>query len=452
MNLPIYDRLNELTNKKYIYFCMPGHNHLQSKNGYTKEQKIVYNRLKKFEKSFFSLDTTEIEYTDNLADPREVILESEKNIAKIYGAKRAFYLVNGSSVGVLASISTFTSFGEKIIIQDISHKSVHNACEIKQLQKVIINTKYNSTYNYPEKIDLKELEQILISNQEAKAVVITSPSYYGIVQDIKAVAKLVHRYDMKLIVDMAHGAHFVYYDGFPKFAVEQGADVAVCSFHKTLPSINQTALLLANDSLSNEELANLQKSINIYQTTSPSYPMLVNMELVADLLVRYCSKIYKEQEKLVKYFKKSMDFNIYSTKLTILPNDDFTRIVVNFQDFDINFAYEILSKKFKIIPEMISEKNMVFILNIFHTKGDIKRLANALKYICRLEISNEKPDLGAENELYSYIKENIGKKSEKNLFIYPPGSIFIQKGEIIEDKHLTQIKYINSTSPTRIIE
>jgi len=88
-------------------------------------------------------------------------------------------------------------------------------------------------------ISPEAVERTLVEHPDVKAVVVTYPNYYGIASDIKQIADIVHRYDKVLIVDEAHGSHFLLNENLPIPALEAGADIVSQSIHKTLPSFTQ---------------------------------------------------------------------------------------------------------------------------------------------------------------------------------------------------------------------
>ena len=89
-----------------------------------------------FEKNIFSLDVTEVNNFDNLSNPNGIIKKSQDIVADSFDAKKVYFLVNGSTVGIISMILSVLENNDKVIIQKNSHKSVHNACNIKKLNVV----------------------------------------------------------------------------------------------------------------------------------------------------------------------------------------------------------------------------------------------------------------------------------------------------------------------------
>lgn len=472
-NLPIIDELNNFKKKNYIKFFMPGHSQLIEKRDFSDVQKEVFSILKKFEKNIFSFDITEVCDFDNLANPSGIIKKSEDILSKQIGAKRAYFLVNGSTVGVLSMISLIANSGDKIIIQKNSHKSVYNACKINNLKPVYINLKKNNKYDIYESIDENILINLIEDNKDAKAIVITSPDYYGNDENIKKIADIAHKNNMYLLVDSAHCANYIYSDKHSSFPLNLGADIVVTSFHKTLPTLNQTAILSVSDNISDEKCDKLQEKINIFQTTSPSYILLANIELTNYIMSKYGDILYQDLKKNIVWFKEKIG---ELSKLNILENDDFSRLVISFEDMNIQNIYSYIKEECNILPEMVNEKSIVLICNIFHTKSDFEKLYMGLEsaygiYCKKLNTTSDLKNIEAYKEnddikktykksendkmqdeksekrlkkeqILLYLKENENKKSDKNIYSYPPGTPIITQDEIITDNHIRYIKSI----------
>ncbi len=453
---PILNELLSFEGEHYTKFFMPSHLQLTYKDDFSATQKKVFEFMKKFENKIFSLDVTEVNNFDNLSNPIGIIKQSQEIMAKSFNSKDAFFLVNGSTVGILSMICAVTEFNDKIIIQKNSHKSVHNACKINGLNVVYIENEKNKYFDVERKFKISQFENLFKENSDAKAVVITSSNYYGQDLYVKKLAEITHKYSMYLLVDCAHCANYNYSKKFPHFPINY-ADMAVTSFHKTLPCINQTAVLFTNKNLSNKVKEKLREQINIFQTTSPSYILLSNIEVTNYLLRRYGEILYGELFKNIKRFKRKI-FKLSRNNhiIKILPNDDFSRLVISFRDVDINTVYRHLKYK-KILPEMTNEKSIVFICNIFHTKNDFDNLFFALKSliknnnIMKSYINNNTCRNSKNYGVIRYVEQNLGNKSDYNIYLYPPGTPVLTKGEILTKKILKHLKKIDIGGNIEII-
>lgn len=439
--MPIINSLKNYTSQNYIKFHMPGHQDLSMTKQNTKIQKKIINILRDYQNKLYSYDLTEVENLDNLQKPVGCIKKSEDILSEYFGAKKTFLLTQGSTLGVMAMIMGVLKKGEKIILPKNSHKSVFQAIKLKELKPIFIEQEKNTDFDIEKKIDMAVLEDIVATNSDAKAIFLTSPDYYGNTQDIQKISTLAHKNKMYLMVDSAHGAHFKYMNQPIPVPIELGADAQSLSYHKTLPSLTMSAILQLSDNLDEETILNIKNSINLLQTTSPSYIILSNIELNHYIMDTYGKKLYYSLNSKIKKFKK----NIENYKnLSILDNDDPTRIVIKINNLSGKIVNDILRYEYKILAEMYNLKSVVFICNVFNTTNDFNLLENALKYIS--DLSHESFDIVYEknyvskNNFEDFLKKNKGNKSDRNIYIYPPGTLFLAKGEKIDDEKFAYLK------------
>ena len=228
MSKDLYDKLKEYSKSDFYPFHMPGH-------------KRNVNLIK--EQYGIDIDITEIDGFDMLYEADDVLKDAMERAKKFWGTEKTYFLVNGSTVGILTAMHSCLTQGDRIIIGRNCHKAVYNASELLKLNNTYLYPKYIPKYGINGGYSAKELENLFEKNSNIKAVVITSPTYDGIVSDIKTLADITHKNGAVLIVDEAHGAHFGISDKFPKPAYDMGADLVIESMHKTLPTFTQTALL-----------------------------------------------------------------------------------------------------------------------------------------------------------------------------------------------------------------
>ena len=236
-------KLNELEQSDIYPFHMPGHKRafLPFANPY-------------------AIDITEIEGFDNLHHATGILQEAQQKAADLYGAKKTYYLVNGSTCGLLAAISAAVPRGEKILMARNCHKAVYHAMYLRQLVPVYLYPE-DTAYGIQGQVTPQMVRKQLKQTPDIRAVVITSPTYDGVVSDIKNIADTVHAYGIPLIVDEAHGAHFGFSQEFPENATRLGADAVIMSVHKTLPAFTQTALLhLCSDRIAEKKGIDFDKA------------------------------------------------------------------------------------------------------------------------------------------------------------------------------------------------
>jgi arginine decarboxylase len=226
----------------------------------------------------YSIDLTEVDGTDDLHDARGMIERAQERTAALYGAERTFYLVNGSTCGILAAVRAAAGEGGEIIAARNCHRSVFNAAELCALGVRWLYPPVIKDFGVFGSIRPADVEAALTDCPAARCVIITSPTYEGVVSDIKAIAGACHARGVPLIVDEAHGAHLGLPGSgmFPAGAVECGADAVIQSAHKTLPSLTQTAWMHLNGSLISER--ELRRQLDVFETSSPSYPLMASLD------------------------------------------------------------------------------------------------------------------------------------------------------------------------------
>lgn len=240
----------------------------------------------------FSIDITEINGFDNLFYAEEILQEAQQRAAKLYHAEETYYLVNGSTCGLLAAISAAVPRGGKLLMARNSHKASYHAVFLRGLSALYLYPEADLVRGINGSIRPEQVKAALESQGDISAVLITSPTYDGVVSDIKTIAEIVHQFGAILIVDEAHGAHFAMYDAFPKSALVCGADLVINSIHKTLPSLTQTALLHVQGERVDRRL--LKKYLGIYQTSSPSYVFMAGMDACIRLLTEQKKELYEK--------------------------------------------------------------------------------------------------------------------------------------------------------------
>lgn len=228
------------------------------------------------------LDITEIDGFDNLHAPSGILRQAQARAARLWGAEESYFLVGGSSAGILAGLYAAANRGDEVLIARNAHKSVFHALEL---------CGYRPHFFLPPRIPETGLfgsvtpaqaQAMLDSYPQAKLLLLTSPTYEGVISDIAGIARVCHQRGVILLVDEAHGAHLGLGGGFPGGAVQGGADLVVQSLHKTLPSLTQTAILHRSGSRVSPQ--HLRHALAVFQSSSPSYLLLASMDSCVALL------------------------------------------------------------------------------------------------------------------------------------------------------------------------
>ncbi len=477
----IAEGLSKYINKYHSVWHMPGHKRKPAYPDYIydEDNNRDIQRIDDIIDRLHSFDVTEVFGLDDLHNPHEMIKASNEELAKVYKTFASYYLINGSTCGIMAAISACVLPGEKIIVAENCHKSVHNIIELLGLsavfakpEKVVVSNldfkgKETCEYKISGGILPESLKQLCEENKDAKAVVITSPTYEGIISDIKEIGKITHDYGMKLIVDEAHGAHlpFMYKEGEDMSAVYRGADVIIQSLHKTLPSMTQTAVLHVMDESINREV---KRKLSIFMSSSPSYVMLYDMERAVDTADRTDYSDYKiilsDFRTGCAGFKNLTLSDRKNIKTDTKYYYDPTRLVF-FTDNRISGAglERLLFEEFDIVCEMSGPDYIVLISTFFDKKEDFDYLYESLKklddnfedYLKKIrEIEKKSGQVYAFDTNFSdndYIEEMIkelkgleGTAAKDNIYVYPPGIYILKKGELFtKEKTKELITYVS---------
>ncbi len=417
----------------------------------------------------FSIDITEIDGFDNLHYPEGILKESMEWASRVYGSCRTYYLVNGSSSGILSAISGTVSRGGTILMSRNCHKSAFHGVFLNQLRVKYIYPQIIPEFGIQGGLLPKNIEEMLMNHRQIQAVFIVSPTYDGIVSDIKAIADVVHKFSLPLIVDEAHGAHFSFgRDGdFPVSALELGADVVIQSLHKTLPSFTQTAVMHVKEGY--VDIGRLDRYVHMYQTSSPSYVLMAGIEGC----IRYMAGEGLEQMRLfsgkigevrnvlsgMKHLKLLTD---QEKGLNGIYDMDRSKIIVSTRGTGKSGAWldDRLRKDYHLEMEMCGSDYVTAITTLADTQEGLERLCNALLHIdsglsaeegyedgnrlyqgfermteCRMSIAQAMD----EPRRRIAITDGEGMISAEFVYVYPPGIPIVVPGEVLKKESIDLI-------------
>ena len=332
------------------------------------------------------MDTTEIPGTDNLHSPEGIIKESQERASEVFKSDETYYLINGSTCGIQAAIMALCPPKSKIIANRDCHQSVINACILGDVDPVYINSEVDKNTNILKGINIDDAIKVIDSNLDAKAIILTYPTYYGMTYDLKRVCDYAHSKDIAVIVDEAHGAHLGLSEELPKTALEQGADIVIQSTHKTLPSFTQSSMIhIQGDRVNKEQLVSILK---IIESSSPSYMLMASLEIAVDIYNKYGTKLMNELlnniDKLKNSFKENNGIGFYDT-------DDKTKIFISTINMGL-IGYEletILREEYNIQVELSNYYGSLLICTIGNDNDDFKSLETALNEILEKYRSNK---------------------------------------------------------------
>lgn len=338
-------KLLKKRNKK-ILFTTPSHSQIFA----------LYNPLK----SMYKFDISETE----AHNPTEALLKAQERAKKIYKTKSTLFLTNGSTSGIIASVLTCVNKDDKVLIWKDAHPCHANAVKLAGGEPIFYDLEIDAEWGIPLEADPEMIEQYLKA-YEIKALIITSPSYEGIVSDIRKIKKICEKYEVYLIVDEAHGALYPFSKRLPESAVNI-ADFTVQSLHKTAGGLNPTALLHTMTDL------DIKKSLSMINTTSPSYPILASIEENINFLNSWWGKRKLEQliDELEILQEECSNCEFFG--------DDITKILLKIDGISGEELSEILFKNHNIEDEKTNNKSTMLLCGIGTDKKKIRKLKNAL--------------------------------------------------------------------------
>lgn len=407
---------NELEKLNRYPFHMPGH-----------------KRNTQFGITACEKDITEIDGFDNLHSPAGLIKEVEDRLSALYKSEKSFMLINGSTVGILASIFAVAKENDTVLIARNCHKSVYNACYLLKLKIAFIEPEYNCENGFYTRITQGAFDEALNKHKNAKAVIITSPTYEGFTSRIKT--------DLPLIIDCAHGAHFGF-GGFPEYP---RADIVISSLHKTLPSLTQTAVLNVYNS---KYIPFVRRYLDIFQTTSPSYVLMSSVSKCVEFLENSRSAFDKYEKMLDDFYKISLKH------LEIIKADDKGKIVLSCSKANISAVdlADILRRKYGIEPEAVSKTYIIFMTSPADTQDGFDLLKKALKeadevlierkpeaFSMPLRFDGEAIIEYAKKSKKTELSQSVGEISAEYVFAYPPDIPIIIPNQKITEQCVIEI-------------
>lgn len=448
----LLERLIEYSDSNTYPFHMPGH-----------------KRIPRDFPNPYKIDITEVEGFDNLHHPQGILKDSMEWAASVYGAEQTYYLINGSSSGVLGAVCAATNRGGTLLMSRNCHKSAYHAVILNQLKPAYIYPQIIEELGIQGGILPDDVEKKLQEHPEIQAVLVVSPTYDGIVSDIRAIAEAAHRRGIPLIVDEAHGAHFPFgqAEGFPHPALEMGADLVIQSLHKTLPSFTQTAVLhMKSDYIDREKL---ERYLQMFQSSSPSYLFMAGIEACiwemtehgAEQMKIYAKRLEGLRSALGEMKHLTLAGREYCGRYGIYDIDD-SKIVISAAGYSVDGAWmaEYLREVHQLEMEMCGADYIVAITSLYDTEEGFERLKTGLLAMDQLlserNTWDQRPGYegaGAEERKADMLPSDAAECSYKEVrledcagyisaefvYLYPPGIPVIVPGERISQKDVEQI-------------
>lgn len=417
----------------------------------------------------YLLDMTEVAGLDNLHRPDGMIRDFMDRMKRRYKTEETYLLVGGSTCGILAAVSACCRKGDVVFVDRGCHRSVYHAICLLGLKPVYLMPEIDRESGISLGISPKEAERKIqgAMGTNPGAVIVTSPTYEGVVSDVEAMAEIAHANGLALIVDEAHGAHFPWahgiVTGMPSSAISLGADIVIQSLHKTLPALTQTALLHVCSQRVSRRM--VEQYLDIYETSSPSYVLMASAAQCVDFLEHHGEEeFHRYHSRLMNFYKRAEEWKVLSLWRSSCEADP-SKLVIRSGDSGLSGPQlgSLLRDDYHIEIEMEAADYILAMSSVADTEESFARLAEALADIDRQlaetgeKVSGKKayghtfsakepiPCMDAYEAMHAPyeelpLSEGRGRISAEYAMIYPPGIPFLVPGEKITDDVISQIE------------
>ncbi|HNX28891.1 MAG TPA: aminotransferase class I/II-fold pyridoxal phosphate-dependent enzyme [Syntrophomonadaceae bacterium] len=453
---PVYTTIKAYIKENNSRFHMPGH--------------IGGQGLVEDLQAVASLDVTEVPGLDDLHLPRQAILEARILLASAYGAENSLFLVNGATSGIHALFLSLTP-DANILVPRNAHRSFYGGMILSGVWPVYIPPQIEKNLGIALSVMPQEIKRHLDNYPRAEAVFITSPSYYGTTSDVTTIAQITKEYGKLLYVDEAHGGHFPFHPEYPPAALKSGADAVVNGLHKTLPVLNQGAVLHCG---SQAPWFKIESSFSLLTTTSPSYPILASLDLAREFMISNGESMLEQSLLLSRQYKKRIN-NIQGLKclndeLFAFPGVtgvDPLKVLISIENPALNgfMLASLLRSEHNIQIELAEEKIILAMMSLFHRAEEWDKLYQALKSIAGKYFIGSRPTKPIEIPPWTEVmlsprqaffapkrkvkfSECQGHIAGEMVAVYPPGIPCLLPGETISPPIFDYLQYIKGSKTT----
>lgn len=456
----------------------------------------------------YAHDFTEAKDLDDMHEPEMFIADSLAEMKKVYGTFATYMLVNGSTSGLMTAIHATCRRGDIILAARNCHKAVYNAICMLELEPEYIVPDYvdmrwhcganqsmsdrmtdacgkddcetregtdirgEGDRETPERTDIlgdispdkleRAINTMIADGRKPSAVIITSPTYEGVISDIRIIAEIAHRYGIYLIVDEAQGAHLNFMEGH-ETAMEQGADIVIESLHKTMPALTQTSLLHVMNPKLDERV---RRYLQIFQTSSPSYIFMQSMEKAVAFGVNNKAEFVKYGRRLEIFAEKCdslRNIRLFRScdACKVFDHDEGRLVFVvrpgtadgSGQIFTGVMLADILADRYGLIVEMASVSYVICISSVVDSVDSYDILFKAIEEIDSgleyrsivdgsraMDIISGRRSAVVPGKAWDGTSEmvplelSVGRISGAFVYAYPPGIPVLAPGEIVDER------------------
>ncbi len=438
---PLFDCLYEYSKRDIVSFDVPGH-----------KQGLYKNRFIELMGELGAMDVNSMPELDLLSKPTSIIKEAQDLFADAYGVDNSFFLVNGTTGGILSMLGAALRSGDKVIVPRNVHKSVISALTLTGAVPIFVQPELDSEYLVMNSVESSKIMDAIKAHPDVKAVLFIIPTYFGIIGDYQSVIEFCKSRGIITLVDMAHGAHLKFLNDFDEY---YKADLIAISTHKTLGSMSQSSVLLHNEGLVSYQ--SVLESLTLFQTTSASYLLMSSVDEVRrDIMINHQNR-FEAIAKLVEQTKVKIN-NIEGLKCfdTSYLNDiryklDPFKITIKVNELGLNGfeVYKQLKSRFDIQVELAESYTILALVSIADDENTLNALVEALTVIASENKNKPKFEIdvlptklmkmvltpnqahNCKRELVK-LNDSVNRVSANTIMIYPPGIPICLPGEVID--------------------
>jgi arginine decarboxylase len=459
-NAPLLQALQTAAQRSNAAFHTPGH-----KRG----QGISAEFANLLGMKAFQADLPELPELDNLFAPEGVILDAQALAADAFGAEQTWFLANGSTCGIEAAVLATCRPGDKLILPRNVHQSAIAALILSGAIPVWLEPEVDREWAIAHSVNPNQVTIALSQHPDAKAILLVSPTYYGMCGNLEAIAQLAHAHHIPLLIDEAHGAHFAFHPDLPMPALQAGADLTVQSTHKTLSALTQAAMLhVQGDRIDRDRLS---RALQLVQSTSPSYLLLASLDAARQQMATQGKPLLDSALKLAAIVRTSLaklpQFAVLQPDRAPTPGGvalDPLRLTVSVAELGLSgFEADEWLHRQGVTCELPGLHHLTFIWTHGNTVEDGDRLVKGLTALSQKALLTrpkpEKPRLTSSqfplplallsprqaffaDQRVVPVQEAIAQPSAELICPYPPGIPVLIPGEIITAEAIGWLRQI----------
>jgi arginine/lysine/ornithine decarboxylase len=451
--VPLLERLAKSAQSQNAAFHTPGHK--RGQGSFHAFRALIGDRA-------LQADLPELPELDNLFAPQGAIDEAQTLAAETFGAEQTWFLINGSTCGIIAAILAACDPGDKILMPRNVHQSAISGLILSGAVPVFLQPDYDPVLDLAHSVAPETVAIALKNHPDAKAVFLVYPTYYGVCGDIQAIVNLTRAAGIPLLVDEAHAAHFAFHTDFPVSAMAAGADLTVQSTHKTLSALTQASMLHVQGNLIDRD--RISRSLQLVQSTSPNYLLLASLDAARAQMATEGRILMQATLELANQARSRL---ASLPKLSVFQPEqspgcfalDRTRLTVTLSNLDGFTADELLDQKFGVTAELPSLQHLTFVISLGNTQNDIDRLIQAFNILSNLEESPERSivpqfdfsfspaEISPRQAFFASAKlvsteSAIDQISAESICPYPPGIPILLPGERITKDAVVLLKSV----------